>query len=731
MWNDSSINMRALTMLSLLLLSGPALALPAGAVAELNLGPADAPFVERAAAVGVVPLSFTDHLNQRTDLTLQGIHAEGTVVLPVPRSWELTADPMLQVELSHSAALDPERSHLTLLLNGSPLASWRLDSTNAVDTRLTVPLPRRLLVDYNQVTFQVVQHYTESCEDPFDASLWTRIARTSSVDVTANARPVTEGFEAWPFPFVDRRAFGSVQITPILATAPSADTTRAAGALAFALGRLAEYRTVNVAPTLSRIEDARTAALLVGTIAELPELRELLGNVVLGQSDGLVAIRANPADPTLPVLIVTGGGAVGVRKAAQALIGQDRQPVLAGQTALVRDGVGGSVANPHAPSWELPPIGPTPLSVFGYAGETVRGYFPASIRLPIRLEADSLLRPGGGTLMLRYGYAAQMDPRLSTMEVRLDGLTLRSVPLTNSAGQADATLEVTLPEDIVTPTSNIDVIFHLYPSEYDSCLRLSDRSLWGTVFPSSTLDIPRDHVAEMPDLGRLRFGAWPYDTRPLTGEVILALPDAPSAHAWSAGLALASGLGRLTHATEPAFAFELATATSFESGKNAHFILLADATSHALYDSLTSSGLLSLVESVPTRSLFGFKKNTLLAQESRPIDTIEQILSPSNALRSVLVLREGLEGGLARLVATVTQADRVARLEGNAVTVAEDGTVRILRTADSSRWGDLPMATEARRELRRNWPVLGLAVAACAILVALIVRLRSRSVAAK
>lgn len=730
MWNRIPMS-RALALLVL------AAGTPAHAVSPEPVAASVAaavPVATRGAPAVVHSLSFADDLNQRTDITLQGAHAERTVVLPVPRGWELTADPVLKVDLSHSAALLADSSHLTVLLNGTPLLSWNLDDDNAADARVTVPLPRRMLVDYNQITFQVVQHYTDGCEDPFDPSLWTRIAHTSSVDVTARARPVTDGLEAWPFPLVDRRAFGPLELTPILATVPSAETTRAAGEVAFALGQLAEYRTVHVAPTLLRVEDARTATLLVGTVAELPDLRGLIGDIRLGETDGLVAIMPNPADRTLPVLIVTGGGPTGVRRAAQALVGQDRQPVLAGQTALVRDVVPGPPRDPRAPSWTMPPTGPAPLSTFGYEGETVRGYFPASIRIPIRLEGDSLIRPGGGTLSLRYAYAAQLEPKLSAIEVRLDGLTLRSVPLDDPAGKSDATLRVTLPEDIVTPASHVDVIFHLFPREFDACKRISDRQIWGTVFPTSTLDIPRDHVAEMPDLGRLRFGAWPYDTRPEVGETVVVLPDQPSTHAWSAGLELSSGLGRLTRAAAPAFALDLATATSLSGRKDAHFILLVDATRNSIYDSLAASGVLALLEAAPARSLLGTSKAPLLvAQASRQTDTIEQILNPSNTARSVLVLHEGLEGGLGRLVAAVTEPERVAELEGNAVTVAADGSVRVLQTVKPTRWGTLPMATEARLEVRRNWPMLGGAVALISLLGALVVRrwARSRSAAPK
>jgi hypothetical protein len=48
----------------------------------------------------------------------------------VPESWELLEDPILLLEFAHSAALVPERSHLTATLNGQAIGSVELDGTN-------------------------------------------------------------------------------------------------------------------------------------------------------------------------------------------------------------------------------------------------------------------------------------------------------------------------------------------------------------------------------------------------------------------------------------------------------------------------------------------------------------------------------------------------------------------------------------------------------------------------
>lgn len=709
------------TLLLALLLAPAAVAAPTDAVADGS----DAPAAATRSAGTVLELK-TD-LHQASDLTLPGTHADRHIDFPMPRSWELKADPVMQVELSHSASLIPSRSHVTVLLNDHPVGSVTLDEGNVEAGSFQVRLPRSLLRDYNTVRFSVVQHYTNDCEDPFDPTLWTRISNLSTIEVDYTLKPVTDGLEAWPFPVVDARQIGPIEVTPVLTGTPSPETTRAAGDVALTLGRLASYHTLQVEESVQRVEDAKTTALIVGTLDEHPEVQTLLGPLTLGPTDGIVAIVPNPANKGLPVLIVSGGGAEGVARAAKALTAQDRQPALAGPTSVVRSVVDASPPPNAQTPRPAPREGVFPISALGFESRTVRGFFSESIRIPVRLEGDTYIRPGGGTLNLRYGYSAQLDPVLSAMEVRLDGLAIRSVPLDRIEGRQDGELSLRLPEDLITPDSTIDVVFHLYPREFDECKRISDQQIWGTLFDSSTVEIPRDHVADMPDLARLRFDGWPFRADAVDGGVIAVLPDAPDAVAWSAGLELAALVGRQSHATDPDFHLELAIATSMSQNATSHFIILSDLGRSTIYDSLAAAKALASTDAGLARTLAGSDGAAVaVAEDSLPSDTIEQILQPSNHQRSALVLRAGSEGGLGRLVDAIGDATTLDRLEGNLVVVAADGSVRVVDTARKERWGTLPIITEARIEVRNYWGVLGAAMVVAGFAIALVVRIWSR-----
>jgi hypothetical protein len=689
-----------------------ALALPGVALAA----PTEFP-----AAEGVYTATFAEDFFQEEDFQLDGIHSTRAITFTRPKAWLLTADPVVHVQFEHSAALLPERSHLTLSVNDHPIGTITLDASNVSTGSADIRVPRALLHDYNVLKFDVVQHYTNDCEDPFDAALWTRIRATSSLDLAYRRAPVEGELLAWPYPLVDKLAYGPTRVTLVTPGGPSRDTVEALGLLGFSLGRLADYRDVETGDPVATAAEATTPALVIGTAAEVPEALTLAGVESLGESEGLVALVPNPADPTLAVLVVSGGGPEGLRKAAQALAGQDRYQVLSGSVSRVSQ-----IAPSQPPPTRQNPLPAPPATRFtlanlGMSGSTVNGYYSAMTRIPVRLEGDALAQPGGGTIRVDYAYSAQLDSRLSTMEIRLGGLTLRSVPLDKVAGEAQASVSVPLPQDILTPASNIDIVFHLFPRDYDECERVSDKQIWGTVYPTTAIDIARDHVAEMPDLARLRYGNWPFTAMPSGGGTVAVLPDNPDGRAESAGFALAARFGKLTTAPTPDFSLVRAVDVSFTDRADKHFVVLVDGSTNTLYDGLVAAQALSLTGG-PDRLLANGKELLLNANVGTPYGTIEETISPANRARAVLVLRALREDGLGPLVEQMTDLGKVKSLEGNVAVLAGDTSVRTLDVASKQRWGTLPVATAATREIRRNWWVLGALVIGGVFLLTAIVR---------
>ena len=676
-----------------------------------------------AAPVHTFVAAFDRDLAVRTDLLLEGVDAETRIVVPIPDAWELAEDPVLELAFAHSAALLADRSHLTVALGNQTLATVRLGATNTVDGRLQVRLPRALLNPYNHLVIRAAQHYGPTCEDPFDPGLWTRVKNSSTVRLRYRARPVVPDLAQLPFPFVDPTGFGPATVSLVLPPAPSAATIEALGALGLALGRHADYRGVAVREVVPTVRDAGANAILVGLWRETPEIEALLGDVAPRATQGLIALVPNPADATRAVLVVTGTDVDGLARAVQAVA--SRHAALSGTQARVDYVVDGRPPPSRRDPRPAPDVPVFPFAALGLPDTTVRGFYTPGLRVPLVLDGNASLRPGGASALVRYSYAAGLDPRLSAMEVRLDGVAIKSVSLDDPAGETGATVRVALPDALVSPSSNLEIGFSLFPADYDACVYASDATLWATIHADSTLTLPRDGVADLPDLGLLRHGLWPFHLGK-DGGVVAALPDRPGASDVGAGFQLAAALGRWSTADAPRFQLRAADGLDFAGLADSHVIVLSSGAPHALYDRLARTQALPISRGT-TREVRagGARAMALTVPDTDALVT--EVLHPASPDRAALVLSASKAVPLSEVVTRVTSPEGLAALTGDvAILDTEDG-VRTLALAERRRVGTLPVGVAVVLALRNNWGLVGVSLLAGAVVLALARRAWARA----
>jgi hypothetical protein len=677
-------------------------------------GPDPLPDEAEARATAPVPerhvRTFAEAAGTPRDHVLEGVDAAAEVVVSVPEAWELVSDPVLRVQFDHSSALRPDRSHLTVVVNDHPVGSIALDGSNGIGGELVVAVPREVLQPWNHVVLRASQRVGGACEDPLDPSLWTRVRATSTLEMEYLPRPVVPDLGRLPFPLFDETGVGPARLALGLAAAPSPATVAAVGRIGLAFGRLAAYRRVDAAEPITDLAHARTHVVVVGLPDENPLVRQLLPTLTLAPSEGWVAMRPNPNDPALAVLVVTGADAEGLARAAAAVAGRERREVLSGTDVRV------TAARDAAPPAhrQLPRPAP-PDDVFrftdlGVDDRTVRGFHTPAVRVPLGLEGDAVVRPGRGAMTLDYGYAAGLDGRLSAMEVRVDGITVATVPLDDPAGASRAHARIELPDTVLRPDAVVDVLFHLTPRDFDTCRYASDRALWATVYASSRFELPRDRVAELPDLSRLAVGGWPYTLEPSRGDTAIVLPDAPSPSDVTAGFELSAMLGRVTAADAPAFRMIPSAGHTLDALRDAHLLLVATDTPHGLRDRLRDEGRLRL-DPGGGRSLRASDRAALIeAQGDGALGAVEQLLHPGDPDRSVLVLHAPTAALLGAVVDTLTDPVRVSELDGSVAVLAADGETRTLTLAERRQVGRYAVGAAVQGLVRRHWLLLGAAV---------------------
>lgn len=690
--------------------------------------PQIAPLAPTAPATIEAPwvISFGDDLGLPSDLTLQGERSRQRVDVSIPRDLRLTGDAVLRLELAHSAALLPERSHLTVEVNGQSVGSLPLDRQTQSGETVDVVIPQGLLRDYNNIDLHVVQHYTTECEDPADPSLWTRIGRGSSLRLAAEPLPMSGGLEDWPAPLLDLRGHGPIVLTPVLAAAPDDATIEALGLLAVSLGRAARYRGLDPQAAVTSPAAIEGVGLAVGLVGELPQLGALLPSLPsLSPGEGLIALAPHPEDPHRPILIVLGADAAGLRAAAAALAGQDRQPLLQGRLARVKSALPG----PPPPALDAPirfPEGATArFAELGLEAQTVRGRYAPSVVLPLHLGADAVLRPGGASLDLRYAYGAQLDPRRSTLELRIDGVTVRSIALSSAEGSALERVHIELPDALIQPSSRIELAFQLVPPSGGDCEeRVVDSMLWGTIFDDSSLTLNRGAQVALPNLALLRHGLWPYRAEAVS-PVTIGLPERPGPADWAAGFSLVATLARGSDAAEPALRLQRGTAGLV--GGPGQLILLGSAAENPAVAALEARlHLLRKGEGLQLRDAAG----AALAEATSGgrVDSIEQVVIAEG--QSALILQGGDAEGSLRLAQDLSSPEARSALRGNIALRDEGGGLRTLDVATRQTWGSLPLWDRAQTEVRAQWWwLVAVLVVGAALAVHLARGLRQRAVA--
>ncbi|MEM6928355.1 MAG: cellulose biosynthesis cyclic di-GMP-binding regulatory protein BcsB, partial [Myxococcota bacterium] len=296
-------------------------------------------------------------------------------------------------------------------------------------------------------------------------------------------------------------------------------------------------------------------------------------------------------------------------------------------------------------------------------------------------------------------------------EVRLNGVTLRSVPLDRASGEPQTYLRVRLPAEMMSPHAFLDVAFHLFPQGYESCEVRTDETHWATLYAASELSIPRDNYAQMPDLARLSYRGWPFNLE--EGPVELVLADNPSGDEISAMFALSSRLGAWSIEDEPQLS--VATATqAMRSTLLAHQIVLAGSTPHKWFNQLVANSVLSPPGDV--------SKPSAGVGRYQGVRYIEQRLQEGVRDRSIMVLRGDDDEGLVGLVDSLWEGRTLSKLNRNLAVFTASGRVQTSTTQPTRQVGTVPVLTQAQLVIQRNWATWGIIAVVGAMIFALAVQ---------
>ncbi|MBW4581149.1 MAG: cellulose biosynthesis cyclic di-GMP-binding regulatory protein BcsB [Tildeniella nuda ZEHNDER 1965/U140] len=717
---------------------------PAKAEVKPNTKPSGASASKTPASQYVLEFNRSPIVGNR--LRLQGTYAERQLAFTRPRNWSLQSAKAL-IRFQHSPALLATRSNLTVRVNGTSVGSTALNRKQSQIGQVLVDIPTNLIQDTNDIAIVAQQNVDAKCSNPADPALWTEVLPDSKLLFSYQPQPIPLDLSRFPYPFFDSLSLDANRIAYIRPAMMSESWLTATGRFQAAMGRLADFRPLNTRFVKS-VDDLQwnDRLVILGTPAEQPLLKTLKlpfavsGNQIIDGAKnalpgdvGVLMLAATPKGGN-PILIVTGNGADGVAKAAQFLVQPTNRRIGAGQAILV-DNLD-DVPTPSARQWEraLPDANEFKLSALKGADQepfqdtTVRGASAPPVELNFRaLPDDHFTR--GSSMELVYSYSPQVNPRTSAVEVLLDGVVVGGKRLTSETGASRESLNVNLPENLITPTSKLAIAFRLTAREQGQCGVVTDQQLWGTVHANDTrFKLKRDSSVQLPDLKLLQVGypfAAPQD---LSGTAIV-VPDSPSETELLTMLAFSERLGRLSQAESVKLDVYTTGTLPDDVRKQRHLVGVGTRDKFPFTEAFDTKQGFSL-GSVFSRLWQQQKIQTLPDKGG----VIKEVMSPWNDKRTVLALSGQQASGLSTVKDVLNQDPWFFQVKGDTVLISANAQAASVFDSNAYQLESLQQEPQRRiaqtnllaassRFLQDNWFLLPTGIVMVCLLLYGIVQL--------
>lgn len=607
-----------------------------------------------------------------------------------PKGWKVSPSSNIHITFQHGANLLPERSSLNVLVNNRILSSIPLGKNNITPTTTNIAVPPDLLKDNNILSFQVDQHYTYKCEDPFSEELWTEILPDTALTLNYSLEPVRPDLAQYPFPLLDPlNNYTPTTVGYVVPNNASNGTLEAFGVVAAHLGQQARWRSLKPYMADTNALHSPDNLILIGTPSENSAINSIANGLDLKLSGGqftdknggtipedygVLQLIPNPFNPTRAILVVSGNGPEGVKKAAHVLSQGAINKILVGRSAVVKDYQKGADYPYRAWDGFVLQSGDN-FADLDLPTQTSRGITALPIFYQLKLMPD-IFMPGRRTAKLHtvYSYASQLDSSQSKLEILMNGKAIKSVPLDDKNGKSLADLTIDIPTEEVHTFNDLEYRFHLYPEKYDMCRFVTDVHIWGTVHNTSWIEFPGEIKAALPDVGLVNDGGFPFTSYQDMSQTAVVLPDSPVNTDLQTMLQVFTRLGRESYSHK---GIELkayhAKDLPDDVKKNNNLIAIGKKGQNALFDQLKDKS--SLLTEGTWNTLQEDQKQRIAQLHYTPGQgVIEQLLSPWNDNRVVLLLTGENDTAMVRNAQLFANDPWFQKINpGNLVVVNDDG----------------------------------------------------------
>ncbi|MBI2312292.1 MAG: cellulose biosynthesis cyclic di-GMP-binding regulatory protein BcsB [Betaproteobacteria bacterium] len=489
-----------------------------------------------------VPLS---EITGQKSAYLKCVTGEFNVSVPIARRWEVKRA-SIRLRYAVSNNLIGNLSQMSVNLNGYPFTQIKLSPLHpeyAVDIDIPVKLLKN---DYNTLSFQVVQHYSQKeCEEPCAPDMWTVInLEETFLSIDYEDRPVAAKLSNLTHTFFDPKIFPEASVNIVTEDASDTSLTHAA-VVASGIARRFDYRKVRfefgtaIRPGIDNV-----------IIGRKPFIEKFLGRKKVFRSSeekgGLLKVIPLPLpdgteDPARVAILVSGNtldevklGALVIANISLTYPGSDEMVALGFKLPDIAMYSGRQVLTQEKVY---------DLKTLNVETTTFTGFNSLGREIAFRLPADFLIQQNQfARLRLNFAYGAGMRNN-SVLNVTVNGKHLRGILLNKEDGGFFENYGVDIPTYLFKPGANVLRFEPSLNMVGKACETVRLDNLFVTIFDTSTLQFPAmPHRVELPRLELFTLNGFPFTRWPDGYESAVYLPKA-DAQTISAALNL---LGAIT-----------------------------------------------------------------------------------------------------------------------------------------------------------------------------------------
>jgi len=461
---------------------------------------------------------------QHAPIELRGADARSALKLPIPHRLHIE-EGKLEMIYTNSISLLP-RSQLAVTLNERVLAQLPLKASQP-DNAARINLPTAALKPgYRDLGFRAAQHYTNECEDPSVAELYSQIDTVhSSVRFKTHRKPIEPSLAKLDRVFDKKLWLDRYELelwVPAGSLEQEQALRQAADQASQAVARFFDFLPMSVrirefdptsplkqpsSPALP-LPDKAWDAVLLGTRDELATLLEPA--LVERIKEGYIGLLPSPRDPTRAILIISGLTPAQVLQAATVLnlpgIALPDRAEITISELMLDEGFVRTQPEEIEDGW-------TTFANLGFKNTTMHGMYPPPAQLEFWAFRE-MLDPAKPYIEvdLNFAYGAGFDKK-SALNIMLNDTFVQALPLQDKHGEQLFHAKVKLPSVALRPGTNT---LSFAPSVIGedvggACQPIFTDNLYVTIFADSRIELPpiSDYL-RIPDLGLMAKTGMPY-----------------------------------------------------------------------------------------------------------------------------------------------------------------------------------------------------------------------------